>query len=91
MNTQTIMSLLQTVSIIIGIAVACSTLRTKSDDKAANLTEMQVDIRYIKEKVDTFDNLRETVLQTKSSVEAAHKRIDDHLRYCHGESTEPRS
>lgn len=57
MSVSTILQLLQTGSILLGIFVALSTLRGRKDQEVSKITEIQTDIRYIKEKVSEIDRI----------------------------------
>lgn len=57
MSISTILQLLQTGSILLGIFVALSTLRGRKDQEVSKMTEIQTDIRYIKEKVSEIDRI----------------------------------
>lgn len=83
MDLATILAFIQTASIVIGIIVAVFGLKDRGDDKTVALTKMQVDIEYIKRKVDGFEDMKTEVQRISSSVASAHHRIDDHIRYEH--------
>ena len=74
---------LQTLALILTMAVSISAIKGRGDEKTVALTTMQVDIKYIKEKVDGFEVIREVSTKAKASADSAHKRLDDHLRYDH--------
>ena len=57
MSVSTILQLLQTGSILLGIFVALSTRRGRKDQEVSKITEIQTDIRYIKEKVSEIDRI----------------------------------
>ncbi len=78
-----ILQVLQTLSVIAALIVAVGTIRGRGDDKTAAMTEMRVDIKYIKEKVNGFDGLKIDTSKALQSASSAHKRLDDHLRYDH--------
>jgi hypothetical protein len=69
------------------LLVAVFTLKGKGDDKTATLTKMQVDIEYIKKTVDCVPAQSTAITALDASCKAAHKRLDDHLRYDHGQKT----
>ena len=73
----------QTLALILTMAVSISAIKGRGDEKTVALTTMQVDIKYIKEKVDGFEVIREVSTKAKASADSAHKRLDDHLRYDH--------
>lgn len=82
---QTILQLLQTASVVIAMIVAVGTIRGRGDDKTSALTKMQVDIEYIKKTVDCIPQQSTQITALDSSCKSAHKRLDDHLRYDHGQ------
>lgn len=86
-----ILQILQTLSVIAAIIVATGTIRGRGDDKTAALTEMRVDIRYIKEKVDGFDAVKTESTKALQNASSAHKRLDDHLRYEHNKDIPQRN
>lgn len=77
------LQVLQTLSVIAAIVVAVSTLKRRGDDKTVALTEMRVDIKYIKEKVNGYDSIKTELAKTTASAASAHKRLDEHLKYEH--------
>lgn len=90
-DLQTALSILQTVSIVLAIVVAFVTIKSKGDSKTADLTEMKVDIKYIKERIEGMEALRDLTVKAKASADSAHKRLDDHLRYEHGKDVPQRN
>ena len=44
---------------------------------------MQVDIKYIKEKIESVEDIRDVATDARASAKSAHKRLDEHLRYDH--------
>lgn len=76
MDINTIMNGVQTVSILLGIIVAATTLRGRDNQKAADLAVMQRDIEYIKDKVGELPGFRERITAVEESAKQAHKRID---------------
>lgn len=74
-----ILSLIQTVSIILAILTAIVKLKDRSEDKSAAITEMKIDIKYIKETVSKLEPLPTKVIQLEESVKSAHKRLDEHI------------
>lgn len=71
--------IVQAISIVIGVIVACGTLLSRQNRKISDLTEMKVDIKYIKEKMDKIDPMTITLAEVEQSVKQAHKRIDEHI------------
>lgn len=88
MGLSEILQLLQTGSVLLAILVAVGTLRGRESDKTAELTEMRVDIKYIKERIDGMDRLREGLSAVEASTRSAHKRLDEHIRYEHHKEIE---
>lgn len=78
-----ILQVLQTLSVVAALIVAVGTIRGRGDNKTAAMTEMRIDIKYIKEKVAGYDSLKVETAKALQSASSAHKRIDDHLRYDH--------
>lgn len=70
---------LQTVSVIAAILVAVGTIRGRKNDEVSTLTEMRVDIKYIKEKINDVDEIRERLTTVEQSAKSAHRRLDEHL------------
>jgi len=83
MNFAEVLSVIQTLSLILAIVVAVGTLRGRGDEKTVALTTMQVDIKYIKEKIEGVEDIRDVATDAKASAKSAHKRLDDHLKYEH--------
>ena len=90
MSFEQTVSLIQTASLLLGIIVAVGTLRSRGDDKTVALTTMQVDIKYIKEKIEGVEDIRDVATDAKASAKSAHKRLDEHLRYDHHKDVPPR-
>ena len=83
MTFEQAVSLIQTASLLIGIVLAVGTIRSRGDDKTVALTTMQVDIKYIKEKIESVEDIRDVATDARASAKSAHKRLDEHLRYDH--------
>ena len=77
MSWETIMTALQTVSIIAAILVAVGTLRSRSSQRIEELAEMRADLRYIKAKVEDMPQMRERLTIVEHETTRAHERIDD--------------
>lgn len=80
MTFSDILSLIQTLSIVLAIIFTLVRLKDRSDDKTASITEMKIDIKYIKETVSRLESLPEKLIQLEESVKSAHRRIDEHLK-----------
>ena len=83
MTFEQVLAIAQTAALILTMMVAVSTLRGRGDDKTVALTVMQVDIKYIKEKVEGVQEIRDVATGAMTSAKSAHKRLDEHLRYEH--------
>ncbi len=90
MSLETVLSLVQSAALILTMAVSVSTLRGRGDDKTVAFTEMKVDIKYIKEKIEGVEDIRDVATGAMASAKSAHKRLDDHLRYDHHKELPPR-
>ena len=90
MTFEQAVSLIQTASLLLGIVLAVGTIRSRGDDKTVALTTMQVDIKYIKEKIESVEDIRDVATDAKASAKSAHKRLDEHLRYDHHKDIPPR-
>lgn len=83
MTFEQVVSLIQTASLLLGIVLAVGTIRGRGDDRTVALTTMQVDIKYIKEKIESVEDIRDVATDARASAKSAHKRLDEHLRYDH--------
>lgn len=88
MDFSTLLQLLQTASVVLAMVVAVGTIRGRGDDKTIMLTEMRKDIDYIKRTVDCIPAQTKTLVELEASCKSAHKRLDDHMRYEHGQKKE---
>ncbi len=79
MNMATAMSAIQTISILIGVIVACGTLLSRQNSKVSDLTEMRTDIKYIKDIVRKIEPMSEKLVEVEASAKQAHKRLDEHI------------
>lgn len=79
MELTDILSIIQTTSIILAIVTAIVKLKERGEDKASAMTEMRVDIKYIKETVSKLDPIPTKVVQLEESIKSAHKRLDEHI------------
>ena len=91
MTLEQVLALAQTGALILTMAVAIGTLRGRGDEKTVALTTMQVDIKYIKEKVEGVEAIRDVATEAMASAKSAHKRLDEHLRYDHKKDVPERS
>ncbi len=79
MSVEVMLQLLQTVSVILAMAVAAGTIRGRGSERAAVLTKMQVDIEYIKQRIDGVDKHAERLAELEACCRTLGKRLDDHL------------
>ena len=84
MNTELFLQLLQTASVVLAMAVAAGTIRRRGSDRTAELTKMQVDIEYIKQRLDNFDKQCTRITELEACCKTLNKRLDDHMWYEHG-------
>lgn len=79
-------SVLQTLSILVAVAVGMGTLRSRRNDEVIQMANIRKDIEYIRLSMDKLEDHRECAQRAEQSAQAAHKRIDDHLRQDHQKS-----
>ncbi len=79
MSPEMILQLLQTASVILAMAVAAGTIRGRSNERTAALTKMQVDIEYIKQRIDGVDKQAGKLVELEACCKTINKRLDDHL------------
>ncbi len=83
MSLEIILQLLQTASVVLAMAVAVGTIRGRGSDRTAVLTKMQVDIEYIKQRIDGVDRQAGKIVELEACCKTMNKRIDDHLWLAH--------
>lgn len=79
MSLEVILQLLQAASVVLAMAVAIGTIRGRGSDKTAVLTKMQVDIEYIKQRIDGVDRQAGKIVELEACCKTLNKRLDDHL------------
>lgn len=84
MTFETLLQTVQTASIIIAMIVALGTIRARNDDKNGALIKMQSDIDYIKKTVDCIPSQSKDLAILNQNYQNMSKRLEDHLRYDHG-------
>jgi tryptophanase len=84
MNVELILQLLQTASVVLAMAVAAGTIRGRGNERTAVLTKMQVDIEYIKQRIDGVDKQASKLVELEACCKTLNKRLDDHLWLDHG-------
>lgn len=66
--------------VIVSMVATISTLRKNRDgaasETASKLATMSNDIKHIREKVDSLNNIPERITKVEESTKQAHKRID---------------
>lgn len=80
MNFNDILTILQSVSIILLIIVSLGTIKGRNKDETATLTEMRVDIRYIKDSLENMRGIEPRLFAVEESAKQAHKRLDEHIK-----------
>lgn len=80
MQWSTVWSAVQTISVLLAIWVALGTVRGRRTQDVADLTEMKVDIKYIKQTVSEMDGLQQRVTLVEQSAKNAHRRLDEHIQ-----------
>lgn len=74
--------------VIVALLSNAMNIRSKRDEKTANLVEMRADVKHIREKVDRqdtiverldqrMDGIDQRVVLVEASAKSAHKRIDE--------------
>lgn len=76
MQWSAILQAVQAVSVLLAIWVALGTVRGRRAQEVADLTEMKVDIKYIKQAVSEMDGLQQRVALVEQSAKSAHRRLD---------------
>lgn len=84
MSMELILQLLQTASVVLAMAVAAGTIRGRGNDRTATLTKMQVDIEYIKQRIDAADRQTAKIAELEACCKTLSNRLDDHLWVEHG-------
>ncbi len=84
MSMELVLQFLQTASVVLAMAVAAGTIRRRGSDRTAELTKMQVDIDYIKQRLDSFDKQAARITELEACCKTISKRLDDHLWLEHG-------
>ena len=79
MTFEQILQLLQTASIILAIIVAAGTLKGRGDDKTKDLTEIKVDLKYIKELVGNIPTQNMEIAMLRKDVDTMTKRLEEHI------------
>ncbi len=81
------LSLLSAAGVIVALISNLRGMRARDEQKAAELSEMHSDIKYIRGQVDKndvliadvrgqLDAVRDRVTRVEESIKSAHKRID---------------
>ena len=79
MTVEQILQLLQTTSIILAIIVALGTIKGRGDDKTKDLTEIKVDLKYIKDLVGNIPSQNVEIAMLRKDVDAMSKRLEEHI------------
>jgi hypothetical protein len=79
-----ILQLLQTASIILAIIVAAGTLKGRGEDKTKDLTEIKVDLKYIKEQVEKIPDQSLEIAMLRKDIDGIGRRLEEHISACRG-------
>lgn len=79
MTVEQILQLLQTTSIILAIIVALGTIKGRGDDKTKDLTEIKVDLKYIKDLVGNIPTQNVEIAMLRKDVDTMAKRLEEHI------------
>lgn len=74
-----VLTLIQTISIVIGIIVGCGALLSRQNSKVADMADIKNDLKYIKDTLTDMKPIPERLVKVEQSVASAHKRIDEHI------------
>ena len=66
-----------------GRGATCASTTSSKITASTRYCRMQVDIKYIKEKIESVEDIRDVATDARASAKSAHKRLDEHLRYDH--------
>lgn len=86
MTFEQILQILQTGSIILAIIVAAGTLKGRGDDKTKDLTEIKVDLKYIKELVGKIPDQSISIALLRKDMDALAKRLEEHICATRGDN-----
>ena len=90
-------AIVSSLGMILAIVVSITTLVSKSKEKSASDAELRVDIKYIRENVDSTNKLVKSLdekiggidtrlARVEESAKSAHKRIDNiETKICRGD------
>ncbi len=84
MELENVQAIIQTASVALALLVSAGTLRRRDAERTADLAVMRRDIRYIKDRIDGLDQLRERLTRVEREAASAHRRMDEHLTREHG-------
>lgn len=73
MGVATLLQVLQTGSLCVGILVAIGTLRSRKDEDVSRLAEMMTDIRYIKQAVSEIDGIERRLTVVEQAIKCAKR------------------
>lgn len=79
MDLSTMLTVVQTISIVLAILVSLGTIRGRQRDEASTLMTILVKLEYIQTKVDKIDGLESRIVVVEQSAKSAHKRIDEYI------------
>lgn len=79
MTFEQVLQILQTASVILAILVAAGTVKGRGDDKTKDMTEIKVDLKYIKELVGKIPNQTTEIALLRRDNDALGKRLEAHI------------
>ena len=79
MTIEQAIQILQTGSIILAILVAAGTLKGRGDDKTKDLTEIKVDLKYIKDLVGKIPDQSIEIAMLRKDIDGIGKRLEEHI------------
>ena len=70
-----------TIVMVLTIVILLGTIKKRCQEDAVNLTELSMDVKYIKEALTGYADIQKRVILTEQSTKELNKRIDDHLKH----------
>jgi len=76
MDMDSLLEILQAISIVAACLVAFGTIKGRNSHAEARLVGMQKDIEYIKEQVSGYTDMRDRLTKVEAACKALHSRVD---------------
>lgn len=73
---EAVFNVLDGLTMLLAILLAFMSIRKDRTSEVSTLTEMRMDIKYIKERLTDYDDMKSRVTSVEESAKSAHKRID---------------